>query len=87
MKLQYELIARNVAGGDYLVPIGATLHRYNGLFSLSETGAFLWSHLEKAQSAQELARLLWEEFEVEYDQAVFDTTEFLACLREMELLK
>lgn len=87
MKLHYELIGRNVAGEDYLIPIGATLRSYNGMFTLSETAAFLWSHLEQAESTGDLAQLLWEEFEVEWEQAAADTAEFLMCLREMELLE
>ena len=87
MKLRYELIGRNVAGEDYLIPIGETLRRYNGMFTLSPTAAFLWANLEQAQSAGALTRLLWEEVEVEWEKAAADTAEFLACLREMELME
>lgn len=87
MKLLYEFASRNIAGEHFLVPIGAAARRYNGMFALSETAAFIWRRLEETQDEGELPRLVHEAFAVDPATAAADTAEFLQALREMELLE
>ena len=86
MKTLYEFVARNIAGEDFLVPIGEAAKRYSGLFALNETGAFLWKHLPDAKDEQELVELVLDEYDIDRESAGADVAEFLQKLRDMDIL-
>lgn len=86
MKIQYDFIKREVAGETFLVPVGATAKTFNGLFALTEVGAFLWDRLPNAENEQQLVEQLLEEYDVTREEATADTTAFLDKLRKMCIL-
>ena len=86
MKLQYEFVARDIAGETFLVPIGEAAKKYSGLFALNELGAFLWKHLENAENEESLVELVLEEYDIDCKTAAADIAEFLQNLRKMEII-
>lgn len=57
-----------------LMPYGETGHRFSGMILATETGAFIWEHIEEVNSPQEMAVLMVEEYEVSYEEALADAT-------------
>lgn len=49
-----RFVLRKVAGENILVPVGNTALTFNGLVTLNESGAFLWKHMEKNRTREEL---------------------------------
>ena len=47
MKRTKEFIKRNIAGEIVLVPSGQTAREFNGMVTLTETGEFIWEHIEE----------------------------------------
>lgn len=86
MKINKELIKREIAGETILVPVGKTVYELNGLFALNSLGAFIWDRLPEAESGEELLRAVLEEYEVDEATARADVSEFLAKLREMGII-
>lgn len=86
MNIRKELIKREIAGECFLIPVGRTVYDTNGLFALTEVGAFLWDRLPEARDAQELLRAVLEEYEVDADTAAADIAAFLEKLRSLEIL-
>lgn len=86
MKLKKELIRRDIAGETVLVPVGKTVYEANGLFILTELGAFIWDLLPTAASKDEIVKAILEEYEVEEETATKDLDVFLEKLKEMEIL-
>lgn len=74
MKKKEEFIVRKVMDDHVLMPYGETSHRFSGMIMTTETGAFIWEHIEEVNSAEEMARLLIEEFEVSFEEALADVT-------------
>lgn len=58
----------------------------NELHVLDEVGTFLWTELSRFCSAEDLAQILCEEFDVGPDQAKRDVDAFLETLLGKELL-
>ena len=77
MKRTKEFIKRNIAGEIVLVPSGQTAREFNGMVTLTETGEFIWEHIEEAESFNHLVLLILEEYEVDKDTASQDHAEFL----------
>ena len=86
MILKKELMKRSIAGDTFLVPVGKTIYDSNGLFLLTEVGAFLWDLLPEAQSEAELVAAVLAEYEVEEATAAADIAAFTQKLRDMEIL-
>lgn len=78
MKIKKGFILRNVAGTHIVVPVSQNILNYRGMLSLNETGAFLWTALEKGTDRQALLELLLEEYDVPRQVAQADMEEFLA---------
>lgn len=87
MKINYELILREIAGDTFLVPIGEAAQQYNGMFVLNELGAFLWQHMEAAQDEEALVELVLNQYDVTREEATADIQEFIQGLREMGIVE
>ena len=74
MKRKETFISREMMGSYVLMPLGATAQKFSGMILTTETGAFIWEHIEEVSSAEEMANLLTEEFEVSYEEALADVT-------------
>lgn len=86
MKIKKELISRKIAGESFLVPLGKTVYDTNGLFVLTEVGAFLWELLPQAEDEQDLLRAVLAEYEVGEAEAREDIAAFLKKLRDLGIL-
>ena len=86
MNIKKELIKREIAGESFLIPVGRTVYDANGLYALTEVGAFLWDLLPEAQNEEELLRAVLETYDVSQTEAAADIAAFLEKLRRMEIL-
>lgn len=86
MKIRYEFVKREIAGETFLVPVGEAAKRYSGLFALTEVAALIWDNLPAAEDDRALTDLILREYDVTEEQASADVAEFLAKLREMEII-
>lgn len=81
-----KLLKREIAGESFLVPLGKTVYDANGLFVLTELGAFIWDLLPEAENEEEILKRILEEYEVDAHTAKKDLEEFLDKLRTMGII-
>lgn len=63
------------------------MHADSGRFvSLNDTGTFLWNRMSEPRDVETLARDLSAEFEVSEEQARSDVEEWIAVMREQDVL-
>lgn len=86
MKIKEGYLLREVAGSSVVIPLGKSSVDFNGMITLSETGAFLWKKIEQGADEKELVAALLEEYEIDEETAKNDTKAFLAKLRDAELV-
>ncbi|WFR57886.1 PqqD family protein [Anaerocolumna sp. AGMB13025] len=78
MKIKPGFFLREIADTWVVVPIGQRVVEFNGLMSLSESGALLWKRLEDpVEKEEELVKLLEENYKVDTSTAAADVKEFL----------
>lgn len=87
MKIKAELVLREIAGDYVLVPSGETILKYNGLFSLTETGARIWELLPECDTEDEICDKLFSEFECDRETISADVKDFVGHLRELDLVE
>ncbi|MBE6924905.1 MAG: PqqD family protein [Ruminococcaceae bacterium] len=86
MKIKKELIKRSIAGDSFLVPVGKTIYDSNGLFLLTEVGAFIWDLLPNVEDEAQILSAVLAEYDVDEATARADIAAFLAKLHDMEIL-
>lgn len=86
MIIKKELIKREIAGDTILVPVGKTVFDSNGLFVLNEIGAFIWDMLPEVETEEEICIRILAEYEVSAEEAARDVAEFIAKLKQMQIL-
>lgn len=87
MRTKQGFLLREVAGSWIVVPIGNRVVEFNGLITLSESGALLWKKLESGASKDDLVELLLSEYEVDKATAEADVLEFLSSVDMKGLLE
>lgn len=86
MKIKKELISREIAGERFLVPVGKSVFDSNGLFLLTEVGAFIWDLIPEAQDPEALVSAVLNAYEVDEATARADIDAFLAKLTELDII-
>ena len=87
MKLKKDFVLRQVADNWIVLPVGETSVSFNGMVSLNETGALLWSELEKGTDAAALAEVLTAHYDVDKETAERDVQAFLDSIRQIGCLE
>lgn len=86
MEIKMELIKREIAGDCILVPVGKSTLDSNGLFALNELAAFIWDILPDVTSEEEIVSKVLDEYDVDHETAAGDVAEFMAKLKELEII-
>lgn len=86
MKIKKELIKRQIAEDTVLIPVGKAVYDTNGLFALNAMASFLWDHLPDAETEQELCDAVLAEYEISRETVCSDVAEFLAQLRQWDII-
>lgn len=86
MQIKKELLKREIAGDSFLIPAGKSVYGSNGMFILTELGAFIWDLLPSAEGPEDILRAVLAEYEVDEATARADITAFLDKLTQMEIL-
>ncbi|GIM28729.1 hypothetical protein CPJCM30710_13950 [Clostridium polyendosporum] len=87
MRIKKGFILREVADSWIVVPIGERVVEFNGLMTLSESGALLWRNLEKGSDINELVSSILEEYDIDEATTRADVQEFISAIQEKGLLE
>jgi len=72
-----NIVTRKTGNEYVLVPIANNIADMNSVYTLNETGAFIWEHLDGRRSLREIVDSLIEEYDVDFDSASKDMSEFI----------
>lgn len=86
MKVKDGFMLREVAGQWLVIPIGERVVEFNGIITLSESGALLWRTMEKEIDEEALVKVILAEYIIDETTARADVAEFIAMLKERDLL-
>lgn len=87
MKVKEDFLLRKVAGCYVVVPVGKATVDFNGMLNLNDTGAFLWEHLQKDTTKEELLKSMMETYEVTEELASKDIDNFIKKLEDAGVLE
>jgi len=79
-KLKSRFVARNVGNELILVPLTANVAQMNELFTMNETGKFIWENINENSTVLEIENLMIETFDIDSAIAKRDIELFLSKL-------
>jgi hypothetical protein len=75
---QSTTIVTRKTGNEYvLVPITDNIADMNSVYTLNETGAFIWEQIDGKKSIEEIITALTAEYEIEFKNAENDVFSFV----------
>lgn len=86
MYLHFTICERKIVGEVILVPLGDSSLDVKGLITLNEAGELLWDALPDAESVQDLANVLTNEYDVSPETALCDAEAFLGKLSALGII-
>ena len=87
MKVREDLILREVAGENILIPVGEIALDIKGMFTLTESGTLLYRKLTEGCTKEDLVQTLLDEYEVDQEMASEDVDAFLEQLEKAGVLQ
>ena len=86
MKIKSGFVVRKIANQYMAVPVGARAKELHGMIGLNETAAFLWGLLKEDRTEEELAALLYDEYEISEEEALQAVKRFRDLLKKEGVL-
>lgn len=77
MKIKKGFMVREIAGQWIVVPIGSRVVEFNGIMTLSESGAILWKLLENGSEIDEMVSAILAEYDIDEETARTDVESFV----------
>ena len=86
VKTNPNVIRRNVAGEDILIPVGDIALEHNSLFVLTSTGAEIWDALVEGKSIEEIVADTTRAYDVDADTLREDVLGLIEKLAKLGLV-
>jgi hypothetical protein len=75
-------------GSEYvLVPVRNNIADMNTLYTLNETGAFIWEHIDGQNSVENLIEIVMNDYDVDFGTASTDVMAFMKEMRNYLVIK
>ena len=82
-----DLVTRDIAGENIIVPIKGHVGDLEGIFTLNEVGAMIWQLMDGQTTGRQLAEAVRDEYNVEATEAEKDVVDFLRSLEDAGLIR
>lgn len=87
MKMRDNFMVREIAGEYIAVPCGEASSKVEGLISLNEVAAGMFTSLQNGASPEETARHISSEYEVSFEKALEDVYTFISELKKRNVFE
>jgi hypothetical protein len=87
MKIKSDYVLKVVAGQNIVVPVGEEGVNFRGIITLNDSGRLLFEHLQIGSSENQLIDLIFDNYDIEKEDARRDVLEFIKVLRDKKLLE
>ena len=72
-----SVVTRKTGKEYVLVPVANNIADMNSVYTLNETGAFIWEQIDGKKSVEDIIGLVTEEYDIDKETAARDVMEFI----------
>lgn len=77
-----RIVTRKTGNEYVLVPISNNIADMNSVYTLNETGAFIWEQIDGIRDTEEIIGALVAEYDIDLETATENVLEFIEDLKE-----
>ncbi len=77
-----SVVTRKTGNEYVLVPVTNNIADMDSVFTLNETGAFIWDQIDGKRKVADIVELLVEEFDIDKETARKDVLEFIDNMKK-----
>jgi hypothetical protein len=81
-----SVVTRKTGNEYVLVPLANNIADMNSVYTLNETGAFIWEQIDGKRTARDLIDLLTLEYETDIETATKDVFDFIENMKEFLII-
>jgi methyltransferase-like protein len=82
-----DIVTRKTGNEYVLVPVANNIADMNSVYTLNETGAYIWELIDGTRNVEEIINSLVEEYDTDRETAAADVFEFAENLKEYLIIK
>jgi hypothetical protein len=82
-----SVVTRKTGNEYVLVPVTNNIADMDSVYTLNETGAFIWEHIDGKRTLLEIIDALTNEFEINKDDATKDVLSLIDSMKRYLILK
>jgi hypothetical protein len=82
-----KVVTRKTGDEYVLVPVSNNIANMNNVYTLNETGAFIWDQIDGVKSVEEIIAALVSEYEIERTAASSDVFSFIEKMYEFLIIE
>lgn len=86
MKRTKRYIKRTTAREVLLIPVGTLVNEGDDMLTLSEVGAFIYDHIEEANSLSDIVDMIMEEYDADRETVTANTHSFIEQLLRLGII-
>ena len=76
-----SIVTRKTDNEYVLVPVTNNIADMDSVYTLNETGAFIWDCIDGTRNIGEITDMITREYEIDRETAIADLTEFLERMK------
>ncbi len=76
-----SVVTRKTGNEYVLVPVANNIADMDSVYTLNETGAFIWDQIDGKRTVAEIVELLLQEYEIDFESAKGDVFEFIKNMK------
>jgi hypothetical protein len=85
---QSTSVVTRKTGNEYvLVPITNNIADMNSVYTLNETGAFIWEHIDGEKSIEDIIYALTAEYDIDFANAENDVLSFVENMNKYLIIR
>jgi len=82
-----EVVTKKTGKEYVLVPLANNIADMNSVYTLNETGAFIWEQIDGKKNIEEIISALTEEYEIDPESATNDVRHFIDKMSKYLIIK
>jgi len=82
-----SVVTRKTGNEYVLVPVTDNIADMDSVYTLNETGAFIWEQIDGSRTIAEIIALLTVEFDIDDDSAKEDIIDFLTKMNDYLIIR
>jgi methyltransferase-like protein len=82
-----SVVTRKTGNEYVLVPVTNNIADMNSVYTLNETGAFVWEHIDGKNSVEDLIEAVVNEYETDKETATKDVLSLLADMNKYLIIR